>query len=266
LYTRSINKTEINNKKEYIGLDSGIRVFQTGFSENHCIDFGYDVYDKLKVYLQKIDKLNANQNIENEIERCKNTIEKHQKILNLLYLKENNPKTEKNINKLNRLIYFNLTRIEKLDNMDDKEKAKYKKYLNIIRHSKANYYYNIIKRKIDDLHWKTASELAKNYKMVIISKFSMKSVCEENKVVDMVKRVGTIMRHHDFRSKLVYKCLEKGTKIMVSEEKYTTKTCSICGHYNEKIIGEKEIECEGCKRKYPRDKFSARGLVIKNLK
>jgi hypothetical protein len=71
--------------------------------------------------------------------------------------------------------------------MDNKEKAKYEKYLNIIRHSKANYYYNIIKRKIDDLHWKTASELAKNYKMVIISKFSMKSVCEENKVVDIVE-------------------------------------------------------------------------------
>jgi hypothetical protein len=268
LYTKNINinKNENNNKKEYIGLDSGIRVFQTGFSEDHCIDFGCNVYDKIKGYLFKIDKLNAEQNVEKEIEMCKNRIEEHQKILDLLYLKEKNAKSEKNIKKLNDSIYFNLGRIEKLENLNQKDKQKYEKYLNIIRHSKANYYYNIIKRKIDDLHWKTASELANNYKIVILSQFSMKSVCEQDKVTDMVKRIGTIMRHFDFRSKLVYKCLEKGTKIKVSEEKYTTKTCSICGHYNETIKSEKDINCKGCERIYPRDKFSARGLIIKNLK
>ena len=81
----------------------------------------------------------------------------------------------------------------------------------------------------------------------------------------MIKRVGTMLRHCDFRSKLVYKCLSYETKILVSSEKYTTKMCSMCGHYNANIKGEDEIYCNGCKMKYPRDIFSARGIAINNL-
>ena len=131
---------------------------------------------------------------------------------------------------------------------------------------KGNFYYDKIKRKVTELHWKTANDLAKNYDNVIIGKFSTKSMCESDNICKMVKRVGSLMRHYDFRTKLVYKCLTNKTKILVSSEKYTTKMCSICGYYNEEIKGEKEIDCGGCKRKYSRDGYAARGIVINNLK
>ena len=44
-------------------------------------NFGYGVYDKIKKYLIKIDKLNKEQTIENEIILCKNKISNYENIL-----------------------------------------------------------------------------------------------------------------------------------------------------------------------------------------
>ncbi len=162
-------------------------------------------------------------------------------------------------------IILNEKRILKLQKLKDKKKDKYEKYLNKIRQSKANKYYEKLKRKVTELHWGVAKEISENYETVIIGKFSMKKV-NEGEVADMVKRVGTIMRHYDFRSKLVYKCLSKGTKIKIQDEKFTTKMCSSCGYYNNEVRGEKKILCGGCKEILDRDKYSARGIIIKSLK
>ena len=185
----------------------------------------------------------------------------------MLTRKHPNPITTKHINKLNKSIIFNKSRIKELNKIKNNSKKclKYEKYLNKRRQSKANFYYDVIKRKITDLHWKLSNYLASNYETVIIGKFSTKSMCEQDTVVDMVKRVGSLMKHYNFRSKLVYKCLSLGTKILVSSEKYTTKMCSMCGHYNDQVKGEKDINCNGCKKKYPRDAYSARGILINNI-
>ena len=51
----------------------------------------------------------------------------------------------------------------------------------------------------------------------------------------------------------------------VSDEKFTTKVCTFCGNYDKNIKGEKEINCKKCLKKYPRDTYSARNILIKNL-
>ena len=43
----------------------------------------------------------------------------------------------------------------------------YEKYLNLRKKSKSNFYYDKIKRKINEFHWKVAHDLSKNYKTVI---------------------------------------------------------------------------------------------------
>lgn len=268
LYSKKVIKINNLEKKPYIALDPGIRCYQTGFTNDSSIDFGFDVYKKLEIYLNKIDKLNKNYTIENEISKCKDTIERHENIIYFLQNKQKHEKTTKHLNKLISLVDMNENRIERLNEIktNKKEKNKYEKYLNVRKKTKSKFYYDKIKRKINEFHWKTAHNLATNYEIVIIGKMSMKSICEQEDFPDMPKRVGTLMRHYDFRSKLVYKCLSYGTKILVSNEKYTTKMCSLCGHYNETIKGEKVIHCNGCNKKYPRDIFSARGIAIKNLK
>lgn len=268
LYSKKVNKINKLEKKQYIALDSGIRCYQTGFTNDSSIDFGFDVYKKLEIYLNKIDKLNKNYTIENEISKCNDTIKRHENIIKILQNKHKHKKTTKHLNKLINSIDMNENRIESLNEIktNNKEKKKYEKYLNVRKKSKSKFYYDKIKRKINEFHWKTVHNLATNYEIVIIGKMSMKSICKQEDFPDMPKRIGTLMRHYDFRSKLVYKCLSYGTKILVSDEKYTTKMCSLCGHYNETIKGEKIIHCNGCNKKYPRDIYSARGIVIKNLK
>jgi len=264
LYTQNIDKIENSeknrNKKEYISLDSGIRVFQTGFSKDHTIDFGFNVYDKLKKYMYKIDNLNKQQTIENEILICKQKIENYENILKKI-------KNAEIKNKLNNYIYYNLERITKLEkiNLNEKQKIKYEIYLNHNRHNKANYYYNVISRKIDELHWKLCNFLIKNYETIVIGKFSSKNASQGENLCAMVKRIGTVMRHYNFRERLVYKCLTNNVKIIVSDEKFTTKVCTFCGNYDKDIKGEKEINCKKCLKKYPRDAYSARNILIKNL-
>lgn len=264
LYTQNIDKNKKfeknKDKKEYISLDSGVRVFQTGFSKDHTVDFGFDVYDKLKKYIYKIDNLNKNQTIENEIFMCKNKIKNYENVLE----KINNLEIKK---KINNNIYHNLERITKLEklNLNEKQKTKYEMYLNYNRHNKANYYYNIISRKINELHWKLCNFLVKNYELVVIGKFSSKNASQGDNLCATVKRIGILMRHYNFRERLVYKCLTNNVKIIVSDEKFTTKVCTFCGNYDKDIKGEKEINCKKCFKKYPRDAYSARNILIKNL-
>ena len=93
----------------------------------------------------------------------------------------------------------------------------------------------------------------------------MKNASQSETLCAMVKRIGTVMRHYNFRERLVYKCLTTNTKIIVSDEKFTTKVCTFCGNYDKNIKGEKEINCKNCLKKYPRDTYSARNILIKNL-
>jgi len=268
LHTQKIEEKELNViKKPYIGLDGGIREFLNGFTENSAVTYGTDIYNIIRKYLCKIDNLNGEQTIEKEIEQCKKTIEMNKEILFMLEAKPYNKITKKHIIKLNNQTKYNENRIKKLEiiNNNIKNKNEYEKYMSKRRHDKANYYYKIIHRKVTEAHWKIAIDLAKNYEIVIIGKINMKSICQNEELAPMVKRVGALLRHYEFRSKLEYICLSYGTKFIASNEKYTTKMCSVCGHYNTHVKGEKLITCKGCGRTYLRDNYSARGITISNL-
>jgi len=102
-------------------------------------------------------------------------------------------------------------------------------------------------------------------KQLLLVNLAQKNVCQGENLCAMVKRICTVMRHYNFRERLVYKCLTNNTKIIISDEKFTTKVCTSCGYYNKDIKGEKEINCKNCLKQYPRDIGSARNILIKNL-
>ena len=52
-----IDQKEINNDKEIISIDPGIRTFITGISENEVIKIGNNVSDRIQNYLNRIDVL-----------------------------------------------------------------------------------------------------------------------------------------------------------------------------------------------------------------
>ncbi len=73
------------------------------------------------------------------------------------------------------------------------------------------------------------------------------------------------LSHYKFRSKLVYKSQTYERKLIVKDEKYTTKTCSKCSYYNDNVKVEKVIECKGCNKKYDRDGSSAQNIYMSVL-
>ncbi|ATZ80656.1 hypothetical protein BMW23_0610 [Bodo saltans virus] len=296
-----IEKPFATVRKPYTALDGGVRDFLTGFDNNSLKNYGHNVANVLYKYFNKIDKLKSvsymgdntnllnyknklmskknyledvyicdkleeieeqlkykSTSIEKIIENCKRIIKNNEKLINV-----SNDKNK--IIKLYASINFNKYRIEKLSKMNEKEREKYTKYINYKKANKVQFLNKKIKWKIDELHWKIARELCENYEMIILGKLDTQSILKNKDLNKGTKRVLQSLSHYKFRERLVYKALSLGCKIIVQNEKYTTKTCTLCGHYNEWVTTEHSIDCKGCKKTYNRDNNGARNIFLKSL-
>lgn len=64
-----IEQIKLHKNKDTISLDPGIRTFQTGFSNNKCIEIGNNLKPKIKKYLKKIDRIKENTNVSIKIKK-----------------------------------------------------------------------------------------------------------------------------------------------------------------------------------------------------
>lgn len=53
------NENQIGKRNPFISLDTGVRTFQTGYSNNHIVEIGKECWRKLYSYLLEIDKCNS---------------------------------------------------------------------------------------------------------------------------------------------------------------------------------------------------------------
>ena len=60
-------------------------------------------------------------------------------------------------------------------------------------------------------------------------------------------------------------CKLKSVKYLLVDEYYTSKICSKCGNYNDKLKGEKIYNCSKCSIKIDRDINACRNILIKTL-
>ena len=56
-----------------------------------------------------------------------------------------------------------------------------------------------------------------------------------SKLTAMTKRIGYRLKFYQFRQKLEHKCKINRIEYKVVDEKYTSKVCSFCGDYNDKL-------------------------------
>ena len=120
--------------------------------------------------------------------------------------------------------------------------------------------------KIKDMHWKICKNLTDNYGTVFMGNMSTKRVLStesqsELKKVD--KRVLAYLSLFRFRERLKYKCQQKGVKYVLIDESYTTKVCSECCHYSDKMNIREKI-CI-CGQKKDRDINSGKNITKKGL-
>ena len=66
-----------------------------------------------------------------------------------------------------------------------------------------------------------------------------KGICINNVLSGPTKQAVMIMKYYQFKQRLAYKCNATQTYFMFVNEKYTSKTCSVCGNYK-KILEEKK--------------------------
>lgn len=128
----------------------------------------------------------------------------------------------------------------------------------------------LINRKIhnmvDEVHWKCINYLTKNYDTVFLGDMSAKSIVNnKNSILSASMKVACLRsRYFEFRQRLEYKCNLNKVNYFLVNECYTSKICSLCGHYNDKLKGEKIYECPQCKISIDRDVNGCRNIFIKS--
>jgi putative transposase len=142
--------------------------------------------------------------------------------------------------------------------------------------------YNRIRNLVTELHHQTAKYLTDRYDHIYIPKFeTQKMLCRRKPKatisladVDAYKRRGLLnkrvkfvmnsLAHYRFRQHLQNKCLEKGCKMQVVNESYTSATCGGCGRQSKKYENRvKQCKC-GCQ--IDRDLNGSRNILMRTLK
>ena len=96
---------------------------------------------------------------------------------------------------------------------------------------------------------------------------SAKNIVKRNKsVLSPLQKVACLRtKYYQFQQRLQYKCKVTQTNYSLINECYTSKTCSYCGNYNEKLTREKIYNCKACKLKLDRDINACRNIFLKRL-
>jgi len=123
-----------------------------------------------------------------------------------------------------------------------------------------------IYNKVDELHWKTINFLTANFNNILLGDMSAKSIVKRSSscLSSEMKIACLRTRFYEFKQRLVYKCNLTKTNFMIVDESYTSKICSNCGNYNDKLKGEKIYNCENCQLTIDRDINACRNIMIKS--
>ena len=124
----------------------------------------------------------------------------------------------------------------------------------------------IEKRKehlIDELHWKSMNKLLENNDFIFYGDIKSHNIVKDGKN----RQLNTILNNLKFckfKQRCVDKALERGKKIYVIKEHFTTKTCSFCGQLNDPQRS-KIYRCIQCKKIIGRDVNAAKNILMKGI-
>jgi putative transposase len=124
-----------------------------------------------------------------------------------------------------------------------------------------------IQHIVNDLHWKTADYLTKNFQVILLPIFGSKNMAnkKKRKISKLTTRLLLGFSHYQFQQKLIYKAKQRGRQVILCKEHYTTKCCGRCGTLNHKIAGKKVFECDSCNLFMDRDVHAARNILLRCL-
>ncbi len=120
-----------------------------------------------------------------------------------------------------------------------------------------------IRNLVDEMHNKTIAYLVENYDVILLPEFRTQEMLRSKKLHKKTKRLMTMYAFYRFKTKLKFKCNQYKKQLIIVDESYTSRTCTCCGHLNEKKSCE-VIKCSNCGIELDRDIVGSRNVFIKN--
>jgi putative transposase len=151
-----------------------------------------------------------------------------------------------------------------------------KKAIVKIKH-KRQLAYRRVRNIVNELHHQTANWLTDHYDRIYIPKFETQKMLKREEYIKGKKAVKKFNRlnkrykftlqnlaHYRFRQHLMYKGMEKGCKIEIVTEEYTSQCCGACGRLSKEYDKNRVKKCK-CGCNVDRDLNGARNILLKRL-
>ncbi len=122
-----------------------------------------------------------------------------------------------------------------------------------------------VTKYVDQLHWQSASWLAKTYDTICLGNMSTQNIISKKRNLPKIcKREVCLLKPFQFRQRMQCQAEKYSSKVIIVPEYYTSKTCTVCGRTYE-IGSSKTYNCSACGHKYDRDANAARNILLRGL-
>lgn len=118
-----------------------------------------------------------------------------------------------------------------------------------------------MKNYINELHWRTIRYLVGNYDTIILGDININSIMKSG-IYKLVKRVLQQYSFYQFKQKLSWVCSITGKKLILVDEKLTSKKCCGCGDRTD-VGGAERYICDSCSLSIDRDINASINIFLK---
>ena len=167
----------------------------------------------------------------------------------------------------------NFLSIYGLDGTCYKLKSNYKIIDDILKNSTINNETknDMIKQLINELHYKSATFICKNFNIIYIGYVNNEGNIDSNKMSSIEDNLLKILCHNDFLRVLKNKCKKLKKTLRIVDESFTSVQCTNCAmfHKYERIFSDddserRKLHCKYCDVQLCRDLNASKNILIKN--
>ena len=113
------------------------------------------------------------------------------------------------------------------------------------------------------MNWKTITHILKNNDLIVYGNIKSHGIVK-GKLNKTLNRNINALKLYKFKTRLLFKAIERRKIVIVVEEGYTTQTCSFCGS-RYKPGCSKIYNCKKCNKHVDRDINAAKNILMKGL-
>jgi len=121
------------------------------------------------------------------------------------------------------------------------------------------------KKKIDytnRLHWELIKSLLDNHDVVFFGDIKSHDIVKHKKHRALNQEFNDL-KFYTLKQRLIYKSKLRGKKVILVDERFTSKTCSVCGNVQD--MTDRIYNCTKCNSYVDRDVNAAKNILMKGI-